>query len=107
MTTLSSNIQKKAKCSAIVWSITYLLLFPFLFFLFAPFVTALPSHSYLNKFFTLIDFLPILSLLFSPVLMCYCYSKAYYKIARFGWTIPVFLFALALLLPMILERSST
>ena len=105
MTTPSTNAQKKAKCSIIVWSITYLLIFPFLFFLFAPFVAVSSSQSYLNKFFSFIDILPILLMPFSLFLMWFCYSRAYYKMARFGWIIPIFLFALALLFHIVLEPS--
>jgi hypothetical protein len=38
----------------------------------------------------------------SIFLMCFSYSKYHYKTARFCWTIPLFLFAITLVLHVIL-----
>lgn len=91
--------QKKAKCSIIVWGLTYLFLFPFLFFFFAPFVGVNSINvSFVNKLFGFIDLLPIFALPLSFFLMWLSYSKAYYKIVRICWIIPILFFVLALLL---------
>jgi len=95
---MTSFAQKKAKCSMIVWGLTYLFLFPFLFFFFAPFVGAnLINATFMNKLIGFINLLPIFAMPLSFFLMCFSYSKTYYNITRLCWVIPIFFFALALM----------
>jgi hypothetical protein len=97
-------VQKKAKCSMIVWGLSYLFLFPFLFYFFAPFVGLNSSNtSFMNKLIGFIDLLPIFGMPLSLFLMWLSYSKTYYNITRLCWIIPILLFALALMIHVILE----
>ena len=100
--------QKKAKCSMIVWGFTYLFLFPFLFFFFAPFVGVNSIHpSFTSKCLSFTDLLPIFAMPLNLLLMWFSYSKTCYKITRLCWVIPVLFFALALLMHVILEPMYT
>src|SRR5262245_21938942 len=102
MTTDITKIQKKAKCSMIVWTLAYLFLFPFLFFIFAPIIGIFyANQSLLIRFLSIMDILPILSMPLSSFLMWYSYSKSYYYITRICWLIPLFLFAVTLLLHIV------
>jgi hypothetical protein len=99
---MTSLAQKKAKCSMIVWGLTYLFLFPFLFFFLVPFIGANSINAtFMNKLLSFIDFLPIFAMPLSFFLMCFSYSKTYYKIVRLCWLIPIFFFALALVIHVI------
>lgn len=89
----------------IVWSFTYLLLFSLVFFFFVPFIRVQSSPAFLSRFFGVVDVLPILSMPLSLFLMWFSYSRAYYKVTRFCWITPLFLFALALVLHIVLEPS--
>lgn len=100
----TSFAQRKAKCSMIVWGLTYLFLFPFLFFFFAPFVgTHSINASFMNKLIGLIDLLPIFTMPLSLFLMWISYSKKHYKIVRFCWVIPILFFTATLLMHVILD----
>ncbi len=102
----TSLAQKKAKCSMIVWGLTYLFLFPFLFFFFAPFVGANSINAtFTHKLLGFIDLLPIFAMPLSFFLMWFSYSKTYYSITRLCWGIPIFFFALALLVHVILASE--
>ncbi len=90
----------------IVWGLTYLFLFPFLFFFFAPFVGANSINAtFKNKLLGFIDLLPIFAMPLSFFLMWFSYSKTYYSITRLCWGIPIFFFALALLVHVILATE--
>ena len=102
----TSLAQKKAKCSMIVWGCTYLFLFPFLFFFFVPFVGANSINAtFTHKLFGFIDLFPIFAMPLSFFLMWFSYSKTCYSITRLCWGIPIFFFALALLLHVILAMD--
>lgn len=102
----TSLAKKKAKCSMIVWGLTYLFLFPFLFFFFAPFVGANSINTtFTHKLLSFIDLLPIFAMPLSFFLMWFSYSKTYYNITRLCWVIPIFFFALALLVHVILATE--
>lgn len=104
----TSLAEKKAKCSMIVWGLTYLFLFPFLFFFFAPFVGANSINaSFINKLIGFMDLLPIFAMPLSLFLMWFSYSKAYYKVVRLCWVAPILFFALALLMHMVLDQLSS
>ena len=100
----TSLAQKKAKCSMIVWGLTYLFLFPFLFFFFAPFVGAHSINAPLmNKLIDFIDLLPIFAMPLSFFLMWFSYSKTYYSATRLCWIIPIFFFSLTLMTHVMLS----
>ncbi len=102
----TSPAQKKAKCTMIVWGLTYLFLFPFLFFFFAPFVGVNSINaSFTKKLIVFITLLPIFAMPLSFFLMYFSYSRAYYKVVRFYWMIPVLFFALVLLVHFILALA--
>ena len=94
--------QKKAKCTMIVWGLTYLFLFPFLFFFFAPFVGVNSINtSFSKKLIGFITLLPIFEIPVSFFVMWFSYSRDYYKVVRFCWMIPLLFFALVLLVHVI------
>lgn len=102
ITDQAMSAQKKAKCTMIVWGLTYLFLFPFLFFFFAPFVGANSINaSVAKKLIGFITLLPIFAMPLSFFLMCFCYSRAYYKVVRLCWVIPIVCFVLVLLMHVI------
>jgi hypothetical protein len=102
----TSVVQKKAKCSMIVWGLTYLFLFPFLFFFFASFVGANSINASLTKkLIGFITLLPIFAMPLSFFLMWFSYSKAYYKVVRLCWIIPILFFALVLLVHVTLAPA--
>jgi len=105
---ITSLAQKKAKCSMIVWGFTYIFLFPFLFFFFAPFVGVNSTNaSFTKKLIGFIALLPIFAMPLSFFLMWFSYSRAYYKVVRLCWMIPIFCFALVLLMHVILDQLSS
>lgn len=93
---MNSTEQKKARCSAIVWTIAYLILFPFMwmgigFF----FIEAVPSEQLLlNAFFRFIELILFFSMPFSIFFMWLSYSYCYYKTTRICCFIPPLTFAL-------------
>jgi hypothetical protein len=94
----------KTKCSIIVWCFFYLFLFLFLLFFLIPFarlnlIDLSPARNALG----LIDFLPVLAIPLSLILMWVSYLKKHYRVARLCWAIPVLFFALTLLMHVILE----
>lgn len=106
ITDQAMSAQKKAKCTMIVWGLTYLFLFPFLFFFFAPFVGANSINaSFAKKLIGFITLLPIFAMPASFCLMWFSYSRACYKVVRLCWMIPILFFALVLLMHMILESA--
>lgn len=108
ITDQAMSAQKKAKCTMIVWGLTYLFLFPFLFFFFAPFVGANSINvSFAKKLIGFITLLPIFAMPLSFFFMCFSYSRAYYKVVRLCWVIPIFCFALVLLMHVILDQLSS
>lgn len=101
---LTTHSQKKAKCSMIVWGITYLFLFPFLFFrLGLFFVLNIFNGSLLNTLIGFVSISPIIAMPLAFLLMWYSYSKSYFKVTRLCWTIPIFFFVFALLTHIILN----
>ena len=94
----ASPVQKKAKCTMIVWGLTYLFLFPFLLFFFAPFGGVNSTNtSCAKKLIGFITLLPIFAMPVSFFVTWFSYSRAYYEVVRLCWMIPILLFALVLL----------
>src|ERR1700722_17431414 len=102
METHTSHSQKKAKCSMIVWSSTYLFLLPFLFDIFGPRANIFAYHSFRERSFSALLLILILSFPLSLLSMWYCYYKRYYKIVRFCWIFPFFLFLCCLIVSLII-----
>jgi hypothetical protein len=91
--------RKKAKYSMIVWSLTYLFLFPFLFFFFAPFMKINSINSTCTgKILGPVGLFPIFSMPLSLFLMWFSYSKGCYSITRLCWIIPILFFICSLLM---------
>lgn len=100
----TSFVKKKAQCSMVVWGGTYVFLFPVMFLLFAPFATGSSTDaSFREKLIGFITLLPIFAMPISFFLMCFSYSKAYYKVTRLCWMVPIFFFALVLLVHIVLD----
>jgi hypothetical protein len=100
-----SLAQKRAECSMAVWSLTYLYLFIVLSFVFgSSFGSDLGRQNAMGQFLGLVALSPIFIILPSLGLMWFSYLKGYYRITRICWMIPIFFFALAIVI-LVTARS--
>jgi uncharacterized membrane protein len=91
-------MRKKAKCSMIVWSLTYLVLSPFWFCI--GLSTGLNSIHLLpnDKWLFFANLLIVLAVPLSLFLMWFSYAKGYYEMTRVCWLMPSVFLTLALLI---------